>query len=342
MENYDVIIIGAGPAGLRCAEKLARSDKTVLLLEKNKVVGPKVCGGGLPNIDLERFNIPDDLLEKKYRSMMIHFPFLCDEVKADNEFLYTIDREKFGQWQLSKIDTNKVKIRTNTRVTEINKDHIIIGANEKIGFKHLIGADGANSIVRKYLGLKTEKFCIAIQYIIPGDEYKKLEFFIDSKLFSSWYAWIFPRKDFVSIGCGCNTNMVTAKKLRENFNLWLEKSNIDVSKGEFQAYTINYDYQGYKFGNIFLAGESAGLVSGLTGEGIHSALISGEEVAKSVLDDDYDSKEIRKIIKIVNKHAMILNFFDSLGIFRNVAFGFISIIFKSQRMQEIINKKLFR
>ena len=341
MENYDVIIIGAGPAGLRCAEKLAKSDKTVLLLEKNEVVGPKVCGGGLPNIDLERFNIPDELLERRYKAMTIHSPFFQNEIRSDNEFLYTIDRKKFGQWQLGKIDKNRVNIRINTRVTEIQKDYVVLGTEEKIGFKYLIGADGANSIVRKYLGLKIEKFCVAIQYIIPSDEYDKLEFFFDSKLFNSWYAWIFPRKDFVSIGCGCNTNMLSAKKLRENFNLWLEKNKIDVSNGEYQAYTINYDHRGYKFENIFLAGESAGLVSGLTGEGIHSALTSGEEVARSILDENYYSEKIAKIAKIGDRHTKILNFLDKLGIFRNVMLGFISIILKSSKLQKIINKKLF-
>ncbi len=341
MENYDVIIVGAGPAGLRCAEKLAKSDKTVLLLEKNEIIGPKVCGGGLPNIDLERFNIPDELLEKRYKAMTIHSPFFQNEIRSDNEFLYTIDRKKFGQWQLGKIDKNKVKIRINTRVTEIQKDYVVLGTEEKIGFKYLIGADGANSIVRKYLGLKIEKFCVAIQYIIPSDEYDKLEFFFDSKLFNSWYAWIFPRKDFVSIGCGCNTNMLSAKKLRENFNLWLEKNKIDVSNGEYQAYTINYDHRGYKFENIFLAGESAGLVSGLTGEGIHSALTSGEEVARSILDENYYSEKIAKIAKVGDRHTKILNFLDKLGIFRNVMLGFISIILKSSKLQKIINKKLF-
>ncbi|MCK5491367.1 MAG: NAD(P)/FAD-dependent oxidoreductase [Candidatus Pacebacteria bacterium] len=341
MDNYDVVIIGAGPAGLRCAEMLAKSDKTVLLLEKNKVVGPKVCGGGLPNTDLERFNIPDELLEKKFKAMTIHSPLFQNEIKSDDEFLYTINREKFGQWQFSKIDENKVKIRINTRVKEIQKDYVVLDTDEKIGFKFLIGADGANSIVRKYLGLKTEKFCVAIQYIVPSNQYQKLEFFFDSKLFNSWYAWIFPRKDFVSIGCGCNTNMLLAKKLRENFHIWLEKNKINVSKGEYQAYTINYDYRGYKFGSIFLAGESAGLTSGLTGEGIHAALVSGEEVVKSILDENYYSEKIENIVKVGDRHTKILNFLDRLGIFRNLALGLISIPLKSTKLQKIINKKLF-
>ena len=341
MENYDVVIVGAGPAGLRCAEELAKSDKTVLLLEKNKVIGPKVCAGGLPVSDLDRFNIPENMLEKKYKAMTIHSCFFQNEITSDDYFLYTIDREKFGQWQLSKIDKNKIEIRTESVVTEVDKNYVVVNGDEKIGFKYLVGADGANSVVRKYLKLKTEKFCVSMQYIIPNKNYQKLEFFFDSKLFCSWYAWIFPRKDFVSIGCGCNVNMLSARKLRENFNLWLKKENIDISNGEFQAFSINYDYKGYRFDNIFLAGEAAGLVSGLSGEGIHSALVSGEEIAKFIVDKNYKSTKIEEIAKIVERHTRFLKFLDKLGPFRNIGFGLISIILKSKKMQEIINRKLF-
>jgi flavin-dependent dehydrogenase len=47
MDTYDVVIIGAGPAGLNCAKKLSEADKTVLLVEKNTEIGPKVCAGGI-------------------------------------------------------------------------------------------------------------------------------------------------------------------------------------------------------------------------------------------------------------------------------------------------------
>ena len=63
MEKYDVVIIGAGPAGLKCAEILAKNNKKVLVLEKNKNIGKKVCAGGLTMKDFE-LGIPDKIIQK--------------------------------------------------------------------------------------------------------------------------------------------------------------------------------------------------------------------------------------------------------------------------------------
>ena len=53
MESFDVVIIGAGPAGLKCAETLGNSNKKVLLLEKNSKIGPKPCGGLMTQIGIK-------------------------------------------------------------------------------------------------------------------------------------------------------------------------------------------------------------------------------------------------------------------------------------------------
>ena len=59
MENkFDVVIIGAGPAGLKCAEQLKNSNLSVLVIEKNKIIGPKVCAGGLTPL-AANFDFPE-------------------------------------------------------------------------------------------------------------------------------------------------------------------------------------------------------------------------------------------------------------------------------------------
>ena len=65
MKKFDVIVVGAGPAGLICAKKLSKSDLKVLLLEKEDDFGDKVCAGGLTRKGLNLLDIPDDIIEQK-------------------------------------------------------------------------------------------------------------------------------------------------------------------------------------------------------------------------------------------------------------------------------------
>lgn len=330
MKLYDVIIIGAGPAGLNCANTLAKSNKRVLLVDQKEIIGPKVCAGGLTGHDLEYLKLPDNLLDHKYNEMTLHTALSHNIIKLYKHLVYTIDRKNLGQWQLKRLNNTNVKVRTLAKVTEIKNNIIVLNNSEKVGFKYLVGADGSSSLVRRFLELKTNYLGIAIQYIIPTKSYKKLEVFFDSKLFHSWYAWIFPHKNYVSIGCGCDPKYLSSKKLIANFNKWLKKNKIDVSHGEYQAHPINFDYQGYKFKNIFLAGDAAGLASGFTGEGIYPALISGAEIAKMIMDKHYTSKKMDELKKTKQLHNRILYFLEKSGSIRKVEYELLGLLLKTK------------
>lgn len=317
MEKYDVIIIGAGPAGLSCAKQLGNSNLKVLLAEKNSVIGPKVCAGGLTGKSIKTLNLPDELIEFAYNKIHLFNKNNSFYIEDDSNFAYTIDRKVLGQWQLKQLDKfSNIEVKTDYRVSEITKEYVVING-EKIGYKHLVGADGSSSLVRRYLKLTTEKIGVAIQYIIPTTKYKDFEIYFDSNLFSAWYAWIFPHKNYVSIGCGGDPKTISSKQLKKNFSTWLEKHNIDVSQGKYEAFPINGDFKAYRFeGNIYLAGDAGGFASRLTGEGIYQALVSGGEIGKIILDQNYHSKKIDALIKLQNRHNKILGTLVASGKFR--------------------------
>lgn len=328
MDSFDVIIIGAGPAGLKCAETLGNSKYNVLLLEKNSEIGPKVCAGGLTGKDIEYLNLPQNLIDFQYDKINIHINNSKFKVKNKDNFAYTIDRKNLGQWQLKKLKEFKnIEVRTKSRVTKIEKNFILVN-DKKISYKFLVGADGSSSIVKRYLGIKSKNVGIAIQYIIPTKKYKEFEIFSNSRLFSAWYAWIFPHKNYVSIGCGCNPEIFPSIYLTRNFNDWLKKNQIDISNAKYEAFMLNYDYQGYQFENIFLVGDAGGFVSGLTGEGIYQALVSGEEIGKIILNKEYLSSKIENLLKIKKKHNKIMNILIKSGKFRTIIFYLGILLFK--------------
>ena len=94
---------------------------------------------------------------------------------------------------------------------------------------------------------------------------------------------VFPNKSYTSIGCGSDIECISPKKLKFNLDSWLEDNGIDFSDAKFEAAMLNYDYRGYKFGNIFLAGDAAGLISGFLGKGIYPAIVSGKQIANDIL-----------------------------------------------------------
>jgi geranylgeranyl reductase family protein len=315
MERYDVIIIGAGPAGLKCAEILGGSELKVLLIEKNKTIGPKACAGLMTSEGIKYLN--QDVEVNQFKECTVHSIFGKTKVNLTDYPVYTIDRKKLGQWQLKKLEKmDNITVRTKTFVNKIGKDYVLSG-NNKIKFKYLVGADGSSSITRRHLGLKINKLSvgIGIHYIIPTKKYKKIELFFDAKLFKTWYAWILPHNNYASIGAGCDLKILSGKKLAANFHKWLRKNDIDVSKGKYEAYSLNYDYQEIHFENKFLIGDAAGLIYKFTGEGIYPALVSGEEAAKKIMDNNYKLR-LDNILKKKRKQDFIASTLMKMGILR--------------------------
>jgi geranylgeranyl reductase family protein len=340
METFDVIIIGAGPAGLNCAKILAESKLKVLLLEKNKVIGPKVCAGGLTQKSVDYLNLPKSLVGNDFKNVLLHTPLLTSTLKFSKPFVYTVDRKELGQWQLRQLRKYKnITIKTCALVNKIENNRVILSNKQKYKFKYLVGADGSSSFVRKHLGISTDNIGMAVQYVVPTKKYQEMEFFYEPKLFKAWYTWIFPHKNFVSIGCGSDPKYLNTSNLRAYFKIWLDRNHIDVSKAKFEAFPISCDYKGYKFGNVFLIGDAAGLASSFSGEGIYQALLSGEEVAKLILDKNYipNLKEILKMNKRGNRIVKVLEF---SGVFMSFLLYLIALSLRSKFIADKILKKL--
>lgn len=335
-EHYDVVIVGAGPGGLECAKVLAKSNKHVLLLEKNSEIGPKVCAGGLTRKSIDYLGLAEDKGGERLDYCWFKTKRQKTKLDAGKNFVCMIDRRELGQWQKNKLENTTVEIRTDAQVTRIEKNKLTINKDIEISFDHLVGADGSNSFVRKHLGLKTKWVGAGIFYFIENVK-QDVEIHFDGKLFNSWYAWVFPYgKNGVTIGTAAFGKILPLFQAKKNLELWLKNRNVEYHEKNFTAHPINCDYRGYRFGNIFLIGDAAGLASPFTGEGIYQALISGKVVANQIIDQKYPSKEMSDLRCVQRMHYFFLICIWLMGPLRKIFFELIVFVTKNKNAARLL------
>ncbi len=329
MEKFDVVIVGAGPGGLKCADILAKSGKSVLVLEKNDSIGKKICAAGI-TLKAMRYGVPKELFERTFTKFRFYNKEKYVEVEDVKPIVATISREKLGNWQAAEAKAGGAEVRTSSRVDIINEDSVVVN-EKKIIFNYLVGADGVGSVVRKHLKLKTEKMHLAMHYLVKND-FEDIEIHFNPNISKASYAWIFPHKGYASVGCGFNHKYNDIVKVKERFQQWCDRKNIDYRNSKFESMPILYDYQGYRFGNKFLVGEAAGLAYGLTGEGIYPALASADDVANLILDKSYIPRYIPGILRKKSIQENIVKIMDSP--FGSIAQGIGLWLMRKKKWQE--------
>jgi flavin-dependent dehydrogenase len=308
--HFQAVIIGAGPAGLACAKILSQNGIQTLVVEKQQTIGAKVCAGGLTWGGLAG-RIPEYLVERAFPVQHIKTRFQSLSVRSDDPIIVTVNREKLGSYMLDQATASGAQVLSSTRVTKISDGSLILkphpgNMEQKVTFDYLVGADGSTSLVRRYLALPAVKMGIGLNYQIPG-EYRKMEWHLKADYFQNGYSWIFPHSTSFSIGAYIDASCMQAGTLKKNLIHWAAKIGIDLSTEKCRAGLINFDYRGWDFGHIFLAGDAAGLASALTGEGIYPAIVSGETVARKIIDPDNDSESLDRIARKQQYHQRLVH-----------------------------------
>src|SRR5258708_20886970 len=225
MDHFDVLIVGAGPAGSFAAERLARGGASVALFDGRPPGEPKACGGGVtskalkawPHL-LEAVGRTIDELDMyspsgKHLHLQLDEPFAVYSRIAFDTFL----RER-AQKAGAKVLSEKVSARGFKRVVgksdTLDPIAIAPGSDTDDGWivrtqsdaefscKYLLGADGANSAIAKKLAgpLPPAEMEVAFGYRAPLPEAGEAATVV--AFLPKWvgYAWAFPRVDHVSFG----------------------------------------------------------------------------------------------------------------------------------------------
>jgi len=294
-QSYDVIVVGAGPAGATLAYELAKKGIGVLLLEKEKLPRYKSCAGGVTAkaaklLDFDISEVAGDAIYEVNFTFNLGSPY---RGQHSQPLIYTVMRDAFDHFLVQKAQQLGAALIDGQKVTEmqINAEWVQISTADNIFRSRLVvGADGAYSVVARELAMKRdiEYFAgIESELVVPEEELAKWKSRaqMDLGCIPGGYAWVFPKRNHLSIGVGCLVS--EARHLNHHHQKFLNSLSIgSYTVARSSSHLIPTCTKGRLVlqDKALLLGDAAGLVDPLTGEGIYNAIQSAQ-LAAPVIDN---------------------------------------------------------
>ena len=305
--EYDVTIVGAGPAGTTAAIHLARRGFRVCLVEKERYPRVKVCGGGVLARASNLLPVP---LEPAVEQ-------ICDRVemhirgkesgfsgKRDKPIIFMVTRANMDTLLMEEARRCGVTILENCQGRDLTQENDYIALHtdrESISSRFLIAADGVSSLIAQKGGWEVNRGAVPSMECEVSVGTQTLDRFKGCARFDldhprTGYSWVFPKKDHLSVGV---LSMVHASaNLRESFHEYLEKLEIRYSpplKLRGAMIPVKPRPGAPIKGRILLVGDAAGLAEPICAEGITNALRSGTFAAKAIAEGNMDPIEVASI-----------------------------------------------
>lgn len=301
-DGYDAIVVGGGPAGSTAAYLLRRIGLSVALLDRNRFPRPKLCGGLITHktmrlLDRVFGETPESLEEKGIIDFKSdHYEVYCRRrpIAAESVTVpfYFVDRYLYDNYFLRRAEEAGAEILEGeaAKRLDLERKEIATTGGRTLRANFIIGADGANSIIRQGLpynlydkarwqsGLATGlEACVSIDDL-EADSHLSIDHPIIVFDFVSWgYCWIFPNRNRLVVGIGGlnKKNKGQFASMFRNFtSTWGLTSGLTTIKGHPVPYGNFLALPALR--DVLLAGDAAGLVDPITGEGIFYAHRSAE------------------------------------------------------------------
>ncbi|MDB5250030.1 MAG: geranylgeranyl reductase [Segetibacter sp.] len=311
--TYDVIIVGAGPAGCTCALALKNANLKVALFDKNSFPRDKVCGDAIPSRAIKTLNNISPQFGEAFKSFkekyvttktrmfygkrLMNFEWVgeaytCARIDFDN-FLFSLVRNNTSTDVYQNTSMGDVVMEENGAYIKDKKNGSVYKA------KMIVGADGAHSVVAKQLANRTldRKHHVgsvrAYYSNVSNTLNNTTDIYLNKKFFPS-YLWVFPLHDnTANVGFGMLSSEIAKRKLniKKTFHEFIaetpelaERFKDATQLGELEGFGLplgskRVQVSGDKF---ILIGDAASLIDPTSGQGIGNAMLSAKLAADQI------------------------------------------------------------
>lgn len=289
---WDVVVVGAGPAGASAAHAAACAGRRVLLLEKAELPRYKTCGGGIIGPSREAlppgFELP---LRDRVHAVTFSLNGKLTRTRRSKQVLFgLINRPEFDAALVESATAAGATLRTGASVSRVEQHGpsvpdrrtvaVVLADGETVLARAVVGADGSASRIAGHVGVKVDQVDLGLEAEIPvpptvaEDWAGRVQ--IDWGPIPGSYGWVFPKGDTLTVGViSARGEGVETKRYLQDFIARLGLAGFEPSISSGHLTRCRSDDSPLSRGRVLVCGDAAGLLEPWTREGISFALRSG-------------------------------------------------------------------
>ena len=287
----DIAIVGGGPAGALCGERLASQGFHVTIFDEH-LAWEKPCGGGLTHKAIEAYPF---LLDGSHPKKIVRTAELISGGGHRARFEMSHPIVIYARKVLNGLLLDRavaagctaVRSRVTSVDTEGRQVRLMAGGEERQSDFVVLAAGARNQLLPGTTALGKQDLEVTLGYFVPTEEdIIKVKFL---KKFEG-YLWSFPRADHLSVGICAKMGQTSSQQLHRHLDEFVQEEKIPIGGARFYSHVLPspraQTIRGRRIAgrNWAMAGDAAACVDPITGEGLYYALRSGDLLAQALID----------------------------------------------------------